>query len=126
MVQLTLKSEPRAAALARRHVRDLPLDEETVEVVALLVTELVTNAIRHGRAGDGTNIRVDLGMVGTDLVRVDVVNDGPAFEQPAPRERPEPGASGGLGLHLVESLAERWGIEGNGSTKVWLEVRATS
>ena len=125
MVQLTLPPEPRAAAVARSHVRDLPLDEETVEVVSLLVTELVTNAVRHGRSTDGTCIRVDLVLVEEDLVRVNVINDGPIFD-PTPREPRPVEAEGGMGLHLVDRLAERWGVEGNGKTTVWLEVRSTA
>jgi two-component sensor histidine kinase len=121
MVELTLLAEPRAAAVARSSVRDLPLDDETVEVVSLLVTELVTNAVRHGRVSDGTRITVHLDVVSDDLVRVDVVNDGPVFE-PAPRNGLD-AEGGGVGLQLVDRLAERWGVEGNGVTKVWLEVR---
>lgn len=121
MVELTLPAEPRAAAVARSHVRDLPVDGETLEVVALLVTELVTNAVRHGRVADGSRITLHLGMVEDDLVRVDVVNEGPVFE-PKPRPR-DLCTEGGMGLHLVDRLAERWGVEGNGVTKVWLEVK---
>lgn len=121
MVELTLPAEPRAAAVARSHVRDLPLDQETLEVVSLLVTELVTNAVRHGRVSESTRITVHLNIVEDDLVRVDVVNDGPVFDA-VPRTR-EVDTEGGLGLQLVDQLAERWGVEGNGSTTVWLEVR---
>ena len=121
MVELTLPPEPRAAAVARSHVRDLALDEETAEVVSLLVTELVTNAVRHGRVTDGTRITLHLDVADDGLVRVDVVNDGPVFEA-APRTR-EVDVAGGLGLQLVDKLAERWGVEGNGSTKVWLAVK---
>ena len=123
MVELTLPAEPRAAAVARSHVRDLPLDQETLEVVSLLVTELVTNAVRHGRVSDGQRITVHLN-VDDDLVRVDVVNEGPVFEA-APRTR-DVDTEGGLGLQLVDQLAERWGVEGNGSTTVWLEVKLTA
>lgn len=124
MVELTLPAEPRAAAVARSHVRELPLDAETLQVVSLLVTELVTNAVRHGRVSEGTRILVQLAVVEDDLVRVNVVNEGAPFE-PAPVSRPVD-AAGGLGLQLVDKLAERWGVEGNGTTKVWLEVRATA
>lgn len=124
MVELTLPAEPRAAAVARSHVRDLPLDDDTAEVVSLLLTELVTNAVRHGRMADGTRIRVELVMVEEDLVRVNVVNDGPVFE-PVPRRR-DISTEGGLGLQLVDRLSERWGVEGNGVTTVWLEVKAAA
>ena len=121
MVELTLPAEPRAAAVARRHVHELPLDDETREVVCLLVTELVTNAVRHGRIDEKTEIQVNLGVADDGLVHVDVVNDGPAFT-PELRNGPVD-VEGGLGLRLVDKLADRWGIVGNGSTKVWLELR---
>ena len=121
MVELTLPAEPRAAAVARSHVRDLPLDAETLEVVSLLVTELVTNAVRHGRVVDGSCIVVHLDLVEDDRVRVDVVNEGPSFE-PEPRKR-DVDTAGGMGLQLVEQLSESWGVEGNGRTTVWLEVK---
>ena len=124
MVELSLPPEPRAAAVARDHVRDLPLDHETLEVVSLLVTELVTNAVRHGRVTEDTRITVYLGVVDDDIVRVHVVNDGPKFEA-EPRTR-DVDAEGGLGLQLVDKLADRWGVEGNGETKVWLEVKRTA
>jgi len=124
MVELTLPAEPRAAAVARSHVRDLPLDEETLEVVSLLVTELVTNAVRHGRVADDTRITLHLDVVGDDLVHVDVVNEGPAFA-PQPRKRAVD-CAGGMGLQLVDRLSERWGVENDGSTKVWLEVKRTT
>lgn len=124
MVELTLPAEARAASVARRHVRDLPIDAPTLEIVSLLVTELITNALRHGRAADGTPIVMHLGMVERGLVHVDVVNEGPVFE-PRPRERPVD-STGGMGLQLVDDLAERWGVEGNGVTRVWLEVRCAA
>ena len=124
MVELTLPAEPKAAAVARSHVRELPLDAETLEVVSLLVTELVTNAVRHGRVSDGTCILVHVALLEDDLVRVAVVNDGPVFE-PVPRTR-DIDAAGGLGLQLVDRLADRWGVEGNGETRVWLEVKRTA
>ncbi len=122
MVELTLPAEPNAAAVARRHVRDLPLDAETLEVVSLLVTELITNAVRHGRVREGTNIVLHLGVVDDGLVHVDVINDGPKFVPAARTPEPE-AAAGGLGLRLVDKLAERWGVEGDGTTRVWLQVR---
>jgi two-component sensor histidine kinase len=118
MVELKLPAEPHSAAIARRHVRDLPLDAETLEVISLLVTELVTNAVRHGRIGHSTRITVHLDVVNAELIRVDVCNEGDGFEPDLAADH----AEGGLGLKLVDRLADRWGVETNGETKVWLEV----
>ena len=122
MVELTLPAAPHAAAIARRHVRDLALDDETLEVVSLLVTELITNAVRHGRVTDGTMIVVHLGMVGDELVHVDVINEGRPFEP----DEAATTSDAGLGLKLVDELADSWGVEGNGATRVWLQVRRSA
>lgn len=119
MLSLTLPAEPSAAALARRHVRDLPLENETRDTVALLVTELITNAMRHAEMPRDADIEVYVS--GDDrAVRVDVVNEGPGFNWR--RRAAEPTQPGGLGLVLVDRLARRWGIVGGEETRVWLEV----
>ena len=119
MLSLTLPAEPHAAAMARKHVHGLPLDPETRDTVALLVTELITNAMRHAPTSPDSGIEVRVS--GDDeAVRVDVVNDGPGFNWR--RRAAEPTQPGGLGLVLVDRLAERWGIVGGEETRVWLEV----
>jgi anti-sigma regulatory factor (Ser/Thr protein kinase) len=86
--------------------------------VALLTSEVVTNAIRHGGAhGPGDRVRVRVTRAGA-RVRVEVRDDGPGFASP---RRSEPGA--GMGLELVASLANAWGSERDGGTTVvWFEV----
>jgi anti-sigma regulatory factor (Ser/Thr protein kinase) len=81
----------------------------------LLVSELVTNAIRHAHS-DAT-IAIDL----TDEnVRVSVTDHGPGW--PEPRD-PEDGP-GGFGLQFVAEIADNWGSYriGDGKT-VWFELR---
>lgn len=85
--------------------------------VELLVSEIVTNAIRHG---DG-----DLVLVVTtfdDRVRVDVHDSGPGFVPVA--RRPPPGESSGWGLYLVAGLADSWGVAAGSRTQVWFEISA--
>jgi anti-sigma regulatory factor (Ser/Thr protein kinase) len=121
MFDIRLAADSSAAAQARQRVRSLPLDGETIEIVSLLVTELVTNALRHGDApASGSQIDVH---VATDngVVRVDVSNPGNGFtwKRSAAAALEEPG---GLGLVLVDKLADRWGVDGGDETHVWLEV----
>ncbi len=87
----------------------------------LLVTELVTNAVRHGNGGsEGT---VDLGMrIAAGRIRVDVAHPGSGFTHEI--AAPSRGEAGGWGLYLVDRIADDWGIEGsNGSTSVWFVLR---
>ena len=93
---------------------------EVADEVALLTSEVVTNAIRHARVDPLSDVilRVD---ASNDHVRVEVLNPGPSFDPPVPSI---PGVSGtGLGLFLVDSLADAWGVDREGPrTKVWFEI----
>ncbi len=113
----TLPRDPSAAALARRAVEaDADgLNEDQLHVARLLVSELVTNAIRHGA---GEEVVLSTWMDGSS-VRFAVRDAGD--QRPA---RAEPrGAAGGYGLNLVASLASRWGADA--SSGVWFELDRT-
>jgi anti-sigma regulatory factor (Ser/Thr protein kinase) len=106
-----------AAKEARDFVRHAisDADEDLVDSVTLLVSELVTNAVLHASSAP----RVDIHL-SEQTVRVEVYDDDPAM----PRARaPEEGASGGRGLLLVERIASRWGAQPQGRGKVvWFEL----
>ena len=92
-----------------------------MDEVRLLVSELVTNCVRHADAARGTPITVSLELTATALY-VAVSNPGAAFEVPdKPAEDDEP-AEGGRGLELVAKLADRWGIDDVHEARVWFEV----
>ena len=85
-VKLRLSSGPEAVSLARHCLDDYAADlgHALFEDMRLLISELMTNAVRHASpAGDGT-LTVEL-SVGTDLVRACVTDPGPGFEA-TPRE----------------------------------------
>ena len=87
-----------------------------IERVALIASELVTNAVRHA----GTDVMVEL-EARDGSVYIEVVDSGdgrPVFLKPDP-ERPW-----GLGLPIVEALASSWGTRARqGAKGVWAEVR---
>jgi anti-sigma regulatory factor (Ser/Thr protein kinase) len=88
--------------------------------VLLLVTELVTNAVRHANAGPDAVVRVELRQ-GSDFVRVAVSDEGTGFTAEAPLER---GQADGWGLALIDRIADRWAITPTGSgTCAWFEIR---
>jgi anti-sigma regulatory factor (Ser/Thr protein kinase) len=112
-----------APAMARGHVR-LQLTgrvgDEDLDDVLVLASELVTNAVRHGDAGEDETIVVHL-AIATDLLRVEVCDHGPGFVAPAvlrPRSQ-----GGGNGLILVARLSSSWGVSGDDGTCVWFERR---
>ena len=117
-LELTLPPEPRSVARARAAVlAALPqLDSARLDTVRLLISELVTNALRHSDCAEP----VELHASWNSHVRVEVVDRGEGFA-PTPRNKPldEPG---GYGLLLVGSLADRWGVETDDCTTVWFEL----
>jgi anti-sigma regulatory factor (Ser/Thr protein kinase) len=90
-----------------------------VDDVELLVSELLTNAITHGRA-PGRLVRVHL-TVGKEVLRV-AVTDARREARPYVREAAADDG-GGRGLVLVREVAARWGVrEREVGKTVWCEV----
>jgi len=119
--KLELRGGPYAPSLARAGVDEVlcgHLDALDLEDVVVLVSELVTNAVRHGGADEGETIVVHL-AIAADVLRVEVCDDGPGFD-PARIPGPRRGA-GGNGLVLVECLSSAWGVNGDDATCVWFE-----
>ena len=120
-VQLDLERNPDSAAEARRALADVAdqLTPRRLEDARLLVSELVTNAIRH--AGLAAADRITL-VVETDdrALRIEVRDPGPGFELTEPT--PDPARPSGWGLYLVRELSDRWGVERADDTTVWFEL----
>lgn len=122
-VQVELEAGPHAAAEARAALGLLQgrTDPDALDDVRLLVSELVTNSVRH--AGSPSGSKVSLSVSATPrVVRATVKDTGRGFE-PAPRSKPQTEA-GGWGLHLVDRLANRWGVDRAGGMAVWFEIDA--
>ena len=111
----------RAAGVARRSVLSVQagLPGGIRHQLALLLSELVTNAIQHGGAGPEETVQVRLAS-SPERVRVEVYD--PGSNGAAPRDRVE--ESGGFGLLLVDRLADDWGREDTGSGGIAGLVRA--
>jgi anti-sigma regulatory factor (Ser/Thr protein kinase) len=106
-------SAPRAArATVRRMLPDA--DPRVVERAMLVVSELVTNAVMHA----DTEIVLDVSVDGNH-VRV-LVEDG---DPRIPEALDDSGPHGGFGLHIVERLADSWGIAPRDNGKaVWVDL----
>lgn len=119
--EVTLPDGPEGAGFARRvmaRAADLwLLDREMTETALLLVSELATNAIRHG----SPPVRLSLRLHG-DRLRVEVTDSSPALPELG---HPGPDQTGGRGLQIVQQLAARWGSSASrrplGKT-VWFEL----
>ena len=122
MLDLRLASTVGAAAEARRALEALTshLPARRRRDVELLVSELVTNAVRHAGLGAEEEIRLRAG-VASGIMRVEVHDPGRGFEPRQPR--PDPARASGWGLFLVAELADRWGVEREEpGTRVWFEL----
>ena len=110
--------DARAPAIARRMVDEFDdvLGPQTADQARLLLSEVVSNAVRHG---EGDTVRVLLDAVQGGELRCEVMDEGSGF---VPKARDKPSmVEGGWGLHLVETLSRRWGVR-EGSTHVWFEI----
>jgi anti-sigma regulatory factor (Ser/Thr protein kinase) len=119
-VHVCLPSDYRAARAARQSMRLLEsyIPEEMIEDVNLLVSELVSNSVKHASLMDDQEIQVDANPTDNGI-RVEVTNPGGA--QLANR-LPEKAEESGWGLLLVTKIATRWGIATNGRTLIWFEI----
>jgi anti-sigma regulatory factor (Ser/Thr protein kinase) len=126
-LSLALPGAPETTTVARKAIRALEIwcDRPCGEDLALLTSEVVTNAVKHGPIPIENNVSLEA-LVFDDVIRVEVQDSGAGFDPPIPGPPDEPRPSG-WGLLLVEELARRWGVESLPSSTVWFEVarRAT-
>jgi serine/threonine-protein kinase RsbW len=95
--------------------------ESRMDDARLVVSELVANSLRYARPLDDHTITVGWSMR-HDVLRLSVTDGGSPTSAPSAR-RPGEMATGGRGLKIVQTLAERWGVDRMGSsTTVWAEL----
>ncbi|MFS4108962.1 ATP-binding protein [Streptomyces sp. PD-S100-1] len=117
----TVASETATVAVARQMVREAcaewGLDQDATETGTLLISEIVTNAVRHGHSH---SVRVIVEQPRPGRLRVAVVDKS--------RRMPElrivgPDSTGGRGLLLVDALSARWGTDLlPWGKRVWAEI----
>ena len=121
-LEFELTGGPYAVTAARLALSDIDehVDESLAFDVRLLVSELVTNSVRHAQIGPEDSIllkvRIDAG-----IVRVEVLDRGPGFEPPAHDPTAEAARDSGWGLFFVTQLADRWGVDRE-QGGVWFEI----
>lgn len=120
LLELRLRSAPEAAAVARSAVQRVLRGlcrRDVIQDVVLVVSELVSNAVRHGPGG----VRISLDVVATsDTLHVSVTDLGGGFD-------PEDQVGLGFGLSIVDTLAREWGVvTTDGYCRVWCELALTN
>ncbi len=119
--EVDLARDPDSAAEARRALGEVSdhLTPRRLEDAQLLVSELVTNALRHAGLEEADTIKLVV-ETGDRALRIEVCDTGPGFELSEPA--PDPTRPSGWGLYLVRELSDRWGVEQAGLTRVWFEL----
>lgn len=121
-VDIRLAPEADAPAEARKALAAAGFPRNLLGDAQLLVSELVTNSLRHGGLHSGQCIGVRARTTRRGL-RLEVCDPGPGFPSPPPiPESSEP--FGGRGLPIVDRLSARWGAgrTSRGRWQVWLEL----
>jgi anti-sigma regulatory factor (Ser/Thr protein kinase) len=113
-----IEPQPEGPAQARRIIADELADRlsaPALDDVKLMVSELVTNGIVHGSNERDAPVMLDLLVNGH--IRCGVLDHGHGFAA-GPRSH----EAGGWGLHVVEQLSDRWGMQSSPQqTEVWFE-----
>jgi PAS domain S-box-containing protein len=115
---VSLPAEPASAAAARRFVSKTLAEwghPEQLDTACLLVSEIVTNAVRHARAP----LELRLHLTTAEII-TEITDDSTHLPQ---RHLAEPDDEGGRGLMLVDMLATRWGTRPADTGKtVWFTL----
>jgi anti-sigma regulatory factor (Ser/Thr protein kinase) len=121
-LRLELERDIAAPALARSAVSEqllsLGVDGSFGQTVVLLVSEVVSNAVRHSNGPPEQQISLDA-TVTDRVVRIAVTDAGSGF---SPRPRDPERLGEGYGLYLVAKAASAWGVDTEDGTTVWFEL----
>lgn len=119
-IDLRLAADTLAPAAARRSLEALrpSLDDRLVDEAVLLVSEVVSNSVRHAELAERDSIEVRV-RGSRSMLHVDVIDQGPGFD---PDRLPRPDGDGGWGLSLLDRISARWGVEHDAVTRVWFEL----
>ena len=123
-LEVKLPCVDRSAYSARRCMDALApfLHPERSDELRLLVSELVTNSILHAGGDERSWIHLIVKIIPARRVRAEVRDYGPGFRPAVPESVDDDQLIHGRGLFLVEHLADSWGVETEGTTKVWFEI----
>lgn len=113
-LEMELLADEAAPRLARARVDEIATElAPRIADVKLVLSELVTNSVRHSTNSEKIQVRV---RVKEEKILLEVVDSGPGFSQD-PEERGD-----GLGLSIVGQLADEWGVHTNDTCTVWVEM----
>jgi anti-sigma regulatory factor (Ser/Thr protein kinase) len=118
-VDEAIDCDTRAPAIARRAVEELAADVDpgVLRDAQLLVSEVVTNSIKHSGSDEPIQLRIWERSTG---LKIEVADGGFGFEPASPMTSSD--CEGGRGLLILETLADRWGTSRDARARVWFEL----
>jgi anti-sigma regulatory factor (Ser/Thr protein kinase) len=118
-IRRSFPPDERAPTAARESLKRLRIEDDLSERAELVVSEVVTNCVRHAGLARSQRVRLLVSLV-PSLLRIEVTDERAGFDPIA--LRPEASSEvGGWGLWLVEELTDRWGLEPGHSIRVRCE-----
>jgi serine/threonine-protein kinase RsbW len=123
VLEVSLPLDARAPGAARIVVASLRgrVPASVLDTAQLLVTELVTNSVRHSGASAAARVVVRVRLTDS-MLRLEVSD--PGCDGVIAPLAPDLQGGGGFGLNLVSAFSERWGLErvAAGGTRVWAQL----
>jgi anti-sigma regulatory factor (Ser/Thr protein kinase) len=120
LLRLLMRCDSSAPRLARDALRTVAAIDLVRSDAILVASELVSNAVMHAGCEPGEEIELVVEMR-SNAVRLAITDRGCSDTAPTVRG-PEYRGPGGLGLRIVEALADCWGVERRNGTLVWAEL----
>ena len=118
----TVAAPARARAALTSWLEKQSRNDMLVEVAVLLVSEIVTNSVRHAQLSAGEPLRLSASLREATL-RLELWDNGTGGSVTQREPEPRDAAAGGYGLSLVEQLSSEWGVDRDPEgTTVWLEL----
>jgi anti-sigma regulatory factor (Ser/Thr protein kinase) len=115
----TVRAPASARSAVAEHLQRMGVDGGLGQTAVLLVSEVVTNAVRHSSAPPEAPVALSA-TVESELVRIAVTDAGEGF---VPRPRDPERLGEGYGLYLLDKAARSWGVEAHDAgTTVWFEL----
>ena len=109
-----------SSARAALAVLEPHLDEDRLQSLRLVITELITNCIRHSDMDDQGVVGLDL-RLRDGVLRCTVSDPGSGFQKPDV-VKPHEDRAGGFGLVILDSVSDRWDVGHDELFRVWFEL----
>lgn len=122
-MEAVLAPDALAPSKARKFLAEVLADKagsEWLDRAQLVLSEVVSNAVRHGGLQESGPIRVAVERT-ERLVTFTVTQPGPIPERPSIVNMPDPWSKGGYGLGIIDEVADRWGVHPD-PPSVWFEL----